>query len=96
MSDRVRELGDRRAALQLRCAAQRQAVAREVQGLTQRLRTVDRVAAVTRGALLHPAVVAVGMALMVAIGRSRMWQLVGRGLVVAAGVRRLLRAAKKI
>ena len=96
MTDRVRELAERRAALRLRCAAQRRTVARAAQALEQRFGTVDRVAAITRGVFLHPAVVAVGVTLVFALGRSRVFHLIGRGLLLAAGARRLLQTAKKI
>ena len=67
MSDRVRELAEREAALLLRCAAQRRAVVAEVHGIQARLRTVDRVTAVARGTLLHPVVIVGGL---VAVART--------------------------
>ena len=96
MSDRVQELAQRRAALRLRCAAQRRAVAREMHGIEARLGSVDRVAAVVRGTIFHPAVVAVAATVLFALGRTRTFRLAGRGLLIAAGVRRLLQAARKI
>ena len=61
MSDRVRELAEREAALLLRSAAQRRAFAAEVHGIQARLHTVDRATAVARGALLHPVVIFGGL-----------------------------------
>jgi hypothetical protein len=96
MSDRVNELAERRGALQLRCAAERRAVAREMSSIQARVGSVDRVAGAMRGVLLHPAVVAVGLVFLVAVGRARVFHLLGRGLLLATGIRRLLQVAKRI
>jgi hypothetical protein len=95
MSDRVRELADRRGTLQLRCAAQRGALGREVSSIETRLRSVDRLVAIARGALLHPAVLAVGAATLFALGRRRAWRALARGLLLAGAARRLFRAVRK-
>lgn len=91
MSHRVKELADREAALQLRCAAQRNAIAREVAAVETRLASVDRAAAVTRRVLTHPAAIIAGMLVLVLLGRARTFRLVGQGLLLANAARRLLR-----
>jgi hypothetical protein len=96
MSDRARELADRRATLQLRCAAQRRAVARDVQGIEARLHSVDRAAEIARDVLLHPMVIVASVVVLLAVGRTRMFHLLGRGLVLATAARRLLRLARNI
>src|SRR5262245_40205355 len=88
---RVAELAERERALRLHCAAQRNAIAREVASVETRLATVDRVAAITRRIVTHPAVVVGGLLLMVSLGRARSFQLLGRGLLLANAARRLLR-----
>jgi hypothetical protein len=94
MSNRVRELADREAKLLLRSAAQRRAFAHEVQDIEARLRTVDRVAAVTRSTLLHPVVIVGGLVGLLVLGRTRAFHLIGRGLVMFSTGRRLLRIAQ--
>lgn len=96
MGTRVEQLAERRAALQARCAGERRAVAGEIQAIADRLGSLDRAAAAVRGTLLHPAVVAVGVAAVVALGRTRAVHFLARGLLIAAGARRLLRVARRI
>jgi hypothetical protein len=99
MSDRARELAGRSAALRLRCAVQRRALASEVKSGEARLEGVDRAMSVARGVLLHPAAVVAGVAALIAIGRARgagVLRLVSRGLLLAAAARRLIRLAKKL
>ena len=96
MSDRLRDLTERRAALRLRCAAQRRALASEVHSIEARLQSIDRVAAIARNALLHPVVIVAGVIALLAVGRTRMFHLLGRTLVLGAAARRLMRVATKI
>jgi hypothetical protein len=91
MSERVRELADRERALRLHCAAQRNAIAREVTGLETRLATVDRVAVATRRVLTHPAAIGGGLLVLILLGRARTFRLLGQGLLLANAARRLLR-----
>jgi hypothetical protein len=94
MSDRVRELAEREAALLLRCAAQRRAVVTEVHGIQARLRTVDRVTAVARGTLLHPVVIVGGLVALLALGRTRAFHAIARGIVLFSTGGRLVRVAQ--
>jgi hypothetical protein len=93
MSERTRELAEREAALRLRCAAQRRAVASEVDAIVGRFSGVDRLAVATRGVLLHPAVVVAGVVALLAFGRSRGLRLAGRVFLLVTAARRLIRAA---
>lgn len=95
MSERTRELAERQAELQLRCAAQRHAFARQIGGLEARLESVDRVALVARSTLLHPLVITGGVGALLMLGRGRVFHLIGRGLVLATAARRLLRVFKR-
>ena len=96
MSERTRELADRQAELQLRCAAQRRAFAREVRGLETRVASMDRVASIARSTLLHPAVLVGGVAGLLMLGRARVFRLIGRGLVLATAARRLFRIVRPV
>lgn len=91
MSDRARELAERRATLRLRCAVQRHAVASEVRFVEERLATVDRVAGAAHAVASHPAVVAVGVIAAIVLARTRGFRVIGHALVLLAGVRRLFR-----
>ena len=85
--------------LRLRAAVQRRAVADEVRGVETRLQSVDRVATLVRGTLLHPAALTAGVLALVIIGRARgagTLRLISRGLLLAAAARRLLRLVKKL
>ncbi|HZF28042.1 MAG TPA: hypothetical protein VE907_02900 [Gammaproteobacteria bacterium] len=91
MSDRARELAERRATLRLRCAVQRRAIASEVQFVEGRLATVDRVAGAARAVASHPAVVVIGVIAAIVLARTRGVRVIGHALVLLAGVRRLSR-----
>ena len=96
MSGRTRELAERRAALQLRCALQRHAVAGEVGSILARFESVDRVAGAARGILLRPAVIVTGAIALVVLARAGKLGLLSRALLLAAAARRLLRLAKTL
>lgn len=96
MSDRLRELAERQAELKRRCADQRQSVAREVGALEVRFGAVDRVAGLVRSTLLHPAAIAVGVAVLLTVGRVRGLRLIGRALLLSAAARRLVQAIKSV
>lgn len=87
---RTRDLAERQAALQLRCAAQRHAFGREAVDIERRLETVDRAAIVARRLVRNPVVIALGVAALVAIGPSRVVRYAGRAAVVASITRRAL------
>jgi hypothetical protein len=96
---RARELADKRATLQLRCAVQRRAIAGEVSALETRLQSIDRIVRLARGTLLHPAAVAAGVIALIVIGRARgagAMRLVSRGLLLIAAARRVMRLVKKL
>jgi hypothetical protein len=91
MSDRARDLAERRARLLLRCAVQRRAVAAEVRYVERRLATVDRVVGAARTVASHPAVVVVGVAASILLARTRGVRMIGHVLMLLTGVRRLFR-----
>jgi hypothetical protein len=94
VSDRVRQLAERQAELQVRCAAQRALVAAEVAAIEERFESVDRIARVARATLLHPAVIAGGVLAVLTVGRSRGMRLVGRLYLLSTAARRLMRTVK--
>ena len=91
MSDRARELAERRASLRLRCAVQRRAIANEVAFVEARLATVDRVAGAARSIVSHPAVIVAGVAASVVLARTRGLRVLSHVLLLLSGARRLLR-----
>jgi hypothetical protein len=95
MSNRVRELAERQAALQLRCAFQRRAVAQEVRSIEARFDSVDRIVGLTRGVLRNPAVIAGGVVALLVLGRLRGLRLLGHAVLLAVGARRSLQAFKR-
>lgn len=91
MNTRAVELARRQRALRLQCAVQRREIARQVDGIEARLHSIDRVMRVARGFLLHPAVIAGGVVLLVLLGRVRTFGVLGRGLLILATARRFAR-----
>ena len=91
MSERARELAERRTALRLRCAVQRRAIAGEVRGVEARLQTVDRVASVARTLTSHPAAIVGGVVVAVALARTRGFRVLSQGLMLVSAIRRLAR-----
>jgi hypothetical protein len=94
VSDRVKELAEREARLQARCAAQRASVAREVASIEERFERVDRIAGVARAVLLNPVVIVGGIVALLTIGRSRGVRLVGRMYLLSTAVGRLLQTIR--
>ena len=94
MSSRVKELAEREASLQQRCAAQRASIAREVANIEGRFARIDRLVGVARDALLHPAVIVGGSVALLTIRRSRGMRLIGRVYLLTRAVRRLVHTAK--
>jgi hypothetical protein len=86
----VRQLAEREAQLQARCAAQRGSIAREVAGIEARFARVDRVARLARTTLLHPVVIVGGIVAFLTVGRSKGMRLVGRLYLLSTAVRRLV------
>jgi hypothetical protein len=95
VSDRVRELAERQASLQRRCAQQRATCAREVAAIEQSFRSTDRMAGLVRTVLRPPVLIAAAATLLVA-GRIRGLRVLGRVLLFAVTARRLLRAARSL
>jgi hypothetical protein len=96
MSDRVNELAERELRLQARCAAQRASIGQEVAAIEARFATVERMASLARGALLHPAVIAGGIVALLTIGRVRGIRLVGRVYLLATAARRLMQVVRAL
>jgi hypothetical protein len=71
VSARVKQLGEREALLQRRCAAQRASIAREVANIEGRFARIDRIVSVARETLLHPVVIVGGIVALLTIRRSR-------------------------
>ena len=94
MSDRARELAVRHSNLRLRCALQRRAVDAEVQNIMTRFGAIDRFAILTRGTLLQPRVIVAGIIALLAFGRVRGLNTVGRIVLLMAAARRLWRTVK--
>jgi hypothetical protein len=94
MSNRVKQLAERQAELQQRCAAQRALIAGEVAAIEARFARVDRVAGAVRAVLLHPVVIVGGVVALLTIGRSRGMRLVGRLYLLSTAVRRLLHTVR--
>jgi hypothetical protein len=88
VTNRIRELGDREAELQLRCAVQRRELAKDVSIVERRLSSVDRVARVTRSVVLNPVVAIAGIVGLILLGRSGGYKLFSRGILLAAAARR--------
>jgi hypothetical protein len=96
MSDRVRELAERQAELQERCAAQRAVVAHEAASIEARFDVVDRVVVLARNTVLNPSVIVAAATVVLVVGRLRGLGLLGRLLLLGTAARRLIVVAKKI
>ena len=94
MSDRVKQLAEREALLQARCAAQRSSIAQEVASIEARFARVDRIARVARTTLLHPIVIVGSIVALLTIGRSRGVRLVGRLYLLSTAVGRLVQTIR--
>jgi hypothetical protein len=94
VSARVKQLAEREARLQQRCAAQRASIAREVANIEGRFARIDRLVSVARDALLHPAVIVGGIVALLTIRRSKGVRLIGRVYLLTRAVRRLLQTAR--
>jgi hypothetical protein len=94
VSGRVKQLAEREALLQKRCAAQRASIAHEVARIEGRFARVDRMVSVARETLLHPVVVVGGIVVLLTIRRSRGMRLIGRVYLLTRAVRRLVQTAR--
>lgn len=95
MSDRVRELAARQAALQLRCAVQRRAVTQEVHSIEVRFDSVDRAVKLARVMLRNPVVIAGGVIALLVFGRLGGLRLLGQAALLALGARHSLQVFKR-
>jgi hypothetical protein len=96
VSARVKQLAEREAQLQQRCAAQRASIAHELASIEARFERADRIAGLARATLLHPAVIVGGIVAFFAIGRSRGMRLVGRLYLLSTAARRLLQTIRVV
>jgi len=94
VSARVRELAEKQARLQRRCAEQRASIGSEINGIEGRFRSLDRAAGLAQGALLHPVVIGAGLVALLTLGRVRGLRLLGRALLLSIAARRLIQAAR--
>lgn len=94
MSDRVKQLAEREALLQQRCAAQRASITREIASIEARFERVDRLARLARTTLLHPIVIAGGIVALLTVGRLRGIGVIGRLYLLSTAVRRLLQTIR--
>jgi|SRR5688572_16646925 len=94
MSNRVKQLAEKEAWLQARCAAQRASIAQEIASIEARFARVDRIARIARTTLLHPVVIVGSVVALFTIGRSRGMRLVGRLFVLSTAVRRLMQTIR--
>jgi hypothetical protein len=96
VSDRLRELAERQAELQLRCEAQRALVAGEVAAIEERFETVDRGVRLARKTLLNPGVILGGIVVLLTFARVRGLRLIGRAVLLGAAARRLVNTVKRL
>jgi hypothetical protein len=94
MSEREQELAERYEELRLQCALQRRAVVAEVQHVQTRFGSIDRIATMARSTVLQPRVLLAGILALLAFGRLRGLNTVGRVFLLIAAARRLWRVAK--
>jgi hypothetical protein len=94
VSHRVKELAEREAHLQERCAAQRAMIAQEIASIEARFERADRIARVARTTLVNPIVIVGAVVALFTIGRSRGMRLVGRLWVLSTAVRRLVQTIR--
>jgi hypothetical protein len=94
VSNRIKQLAEREAQLQARCAAQRASVAREIAGIEERFARVDRIARVARAALLHPVVIVGGVVALLTIGRAKGLHLIGRLYLLSTAAGRLVQTIR--
>jgi hypothetical protein len=89
VSDRARELAQKRAALQARCAAQRDELGELSEYLEMRLTRVDRAVYLVRRALSAPILIGLAVVIGFVFGPRRLIRLASRGAFMVSMVRRL-------
>jgi hypothetical protein len=96
MSERERELASRYADLRLRCAFERRAIGEEAHRLLLRFGTIDRLTVMARKTLLRPRLILAGVVGLLAFGRGRGMNTIGRLLLLMSAARRLWRVAIRL
>lgn len=91
MSERGKNLAQRRAGLQLRAAAQRRQLGQLFESIDSRVRTVDQGIVNARSFLRRPALLMGGAAVALLVGPRRILRLAGQSVLLVGTVRRLLR-----
>jgi YqjK-like protein len=91
MSDRIRQLKERRELLELKSAMQRRQLGLAVESIDARIRPVEQVFGRARTLVQRPAVIAGGAVLALLIGPRRLLRIAGHGVLAVAAARRLLR-----
>jgi hypothetical protein len=88
VSERARELAQKRAALQARCAVQREELAELSYFLEMRLSRVDRAVYLVRRALSAPILIGVAVTIGLLFGPRRLIRLASRGAFLVSMARR--------
>lgn len=91
MSDRQRELADRREALCAQSAIQREHLGVIARDIEARLVGVDRGIELARSVISKPTVIAAAIAVVAFVGPRRLMSLAGRGAVFLTAGRRVLK-----
>ena len=91
MSERTLKLEQRRRALRSHCAAQRSHLAANVRHIESKLGGLDRGIDAVRRFAARPLLIAGGIALLTMIGPRRMVRWAGRGAMLFATSKRVLR-----
>jgi hypothetical protein len=91
MSERQRELAERRQALRAQSEIQREHLSRTVEDIETRLAGIDRGIDIVRRVAKKPIVLAGGIALVALIGPRRLLRIAGRSAVLFATGRRVMR-----
>jgi hypothetical protein len=89
VSERARELAEKRAALQARCAAQRDELAALSYHLEMRLSRVDRAVYLVRRALSAPVLLGIAVVIGFMFGPRKLIRLASRSAFMVSMVRRL-------
>lgn len=91
MSDRQRELAERRRALCAQSAIQREHLGRTVEDIESRLVGIDRGIEIARAVIKKPVVLAGAIGLVALIGPRRLLRIAGKSAVLFATGRRVMR-----
>lgn len=95
MSDRLRELAERRLRLRAHCDVQRGYLRDTVHHIESRLERLDRGIAAVRRFMHKPLLLVAGLGVVAFIGPRRLVHWAGRGAVLFASTQRLLRLVRR-